>query len=105
MAERIVVYGADWCGDTVRTLAINGPSFIYVSPTGSMIAIVDNAGTSFTIGAATINGMFACEWIDDTHVLSGGDPQHQPRVAEVVNGGIVPVAAAGDCGGRIPGSL
>ena len=95
----------NWTAGTVRTLAINGPSFIYVSPTGSMIAMVDNTGTSFTIGAATINGMFACEWIDDTHVLSGGDPQHQPRVAEVINGTIVPVPAQGDCGGRIPGGF
>jgi hypothetical protein len=95
----------NWTAGTVRTLAINGPSFVYVSPSGSMVAFVDNTGTSFTIGAASINGMFACSWIDDQHVLSGGDPQHQPRVADVINGTMVPVAAQGDCAGRLPGSL
>src|SRR5207249_654951 len=54
---------------------------------------------------ATIPGMFACTWLDDTHVLSGGDAQHQPRVADVVNGRIAPVAAQGDCAGRLPGGL
>jgi len=70
-----------------------------------MVAMVDNTGTSFTIGAASISGLFACTWIDDTHVLSGGDSQHQPRVAEITAGAMVPVAAQGDCGGRIPGGL
>ena len=50
-------------------------------------------------------GMFACTWLDDTHVLSGGDPQHQPRLANVANGSMVPVAAQGDCAGRLPGGL
>ena len=95
----------NWTGGTVRTLALNGPSFAYLSPGGGMVAFVDNTGTSFTIGAASINGMFACGWIDDRHVLSGGDPQHQPRVADVINASIVPVAAQGDCGGRLPGGL
>ncbi len=94
-----------WTGGTVRVLALNGPSFAYVSPGGGMVAFVDNNGTSFTIGAASINGMFACTWVDDGHVLSGGDAQHQPRIATVTTGAIVPVAAQGDCGGRLPGGL
>jgi hypothetical protein len=95
----------NWTAGTVRSLSINGPAFIYVSPGGTFAAFVDNNGTSFTIGAASISGMFACAWIDDGHVLSGGDPQHQPRVATVTTGVVVPVAAQGDCGGRIPGGL
>ncbi len=95
----------NWTAGTVRTLALNGPSLAYVSPSGGMVAMVDNTGTSFTIGAASISGLFACTWIDDTHVLSGGDSQHQPRVAEITAGAMVPVAAQGDCGGRIPGGL
>ena len=63
------------------------------------------AVVSITVGAASIAGMFACTWIDDTHVLSGGDAQHQPRVAQVTSGGMVPVAAQGDCAGRLPGGL
>ena len=95
----------NWTAGTLRTLAINGPTFAYLSPGGGMVALVDNNGTSFTIGAASIAGMFACTWIDDAHVLSGGDAQHQPRVAQVTSGGMVPVAAQGDCAGRLPGGL
>ncbi len=95
----------NWTAGVVKTLAINGPAFAYLSPDGGFVAMVDNSGTSFTIGAATIPGMFACGWIDKDHVLSGGDAQHQPRVAAVVEGSVVPVAAQGDCGGRIPGGL
>jgi len=38
-------------------------------------------------------------------VLSGGDVQQQPRVGDMTTGNVVPVAAQGDCGGRIPGGL
>jgi hypothetical protein len=95
----------NWTAGTVRTLALNGPTLAYVSPGGQYVALVDNNGTSFTIGAPAINGMFACAWIDDNHVLSGGDAQHQPRVATVTTSAMVPVAAQGDCGGRLPGGL
>jgi hypothetical protein len=95
----------NWTAATVRTLAINGPAFTYLSPSGGMVAFVDNTGTSFTIGAASISGTFACTWIDDEHILSGGDAQHQPRVVAVISGTIAPVAAQGDCGGRLPGGL
>jgi hypothetical protein len=95
----------NWTAGTVRTLALSGPAFAYVSPGGQFVAFVDNNGTSFTIGAPTIAGMFACTWIDDAHVLSGGDAQHQPRVATVTTSAMVPVAAQGDCGGRLPGGL
>ena len=95
----------NWTAGTVRSLALNGPTFAYLAPSSGMVAMVDNNGTSFTIGAATISGMFACGWIDDGHVISGGDAQHQPRVATVTTGAVVPVAAQGDCGGRLPGGL
>ncbi len=95
----------NWTAGTVRNLALNGAAFAYVSPGGQFVAFVDNNGTSFTIGAPTIAGMFACEWIDDNHVLSGGDAQHQPRVANATTSAVVPVAAPGDCGGRLPGGL
>ena len=94
-----------WVGATVKALALNGPSSSFVNPGGTMVAMVDSSGTNFTIGAPTIPNMYACGWIDDTHVLAGGDAQHQPRVAEVINSTIVPVAAVGDCGGRLPGGL
>jgi hypothetical protein len=94
-----------WTAGNVRSLAINGPTAAFVSPKGGFVAMVDSTGTNFTIGAPSISQMFACTWIDDTHVMSGGDPQHQPRIAQVVSSTIVPVAASGDCGGRIPGGL
>jgi hypothetical protein len=95
----------NWTAGTVRTLALNGPAIAYVSPGGQFVAFVDNSGTSFTSGAPTIAGMFTCTWIDDNHLLSGGDAQHQPRVATATTSAMVPVAAQGDCGGRLPGGL
>ncbi len=44
-------------------------------------------------------------WIDNTHLLSGGDAQHQPSVGNITTGQVIPVAALGDCAGRIPGGL
>ena len=95
----------NWTAGTVRSLALNGPTFAYVSPGGQFVAFVDNNGTSFTIGAPSIAGMFACAWIDDNHILSGGDAQHQPRVATATTSAMVAVAAQGDCAGRLPGGL
>ncbi len=94
-----------WTAGTVKTVVLNNPAALLVNPAGSMIAFADPTGTEFTLGAARIPEMDACMWIDDTHVMSGGDAQHQPRVADVIGGGIVAVAATGDCGGRLPGSL
>ena len=95
----------NWTAGTVRTLAFNGPASSYLSPDGSMVMFVDNTGTGFTLGAGSISGFFACTWIDSTHVMSGGDSQHQPRVAEITTQAMVPVPAQGDCAGRLPGGL
>jgi hypothetical protein len=95
----------NWTAGTVRTISMPGPELGYLSPSGAMVALVDNNGTTIAGTSAAMAGVLACTWIDDTHVLTGGDPQHQPRVADVTNGRVVPVAAQGDCGGRLPGGL
>ena len=95
----------NWTAGTVRTLAFNGPASSYLAPDGGMVMSVDNTGTSFTIGAGSISGFFACTWIDGTHVMSGGDAQHQPRIAEITTQAMVPVSAQGDCAGRLPGGI
>ena len=95
----------NWTAGTVRTFSIPGAEFAYLSPDGSQVGLVGNNGTSFTGSGASMAGVFACSWIDDTHILAGGDTQHQPRVADVTSGTVVPVAAQGDCGGRLPGGL
>lgn len=95
----------NWTAGTVRSFAVAAPAIQLLSPDGGRVALVDNSGTSIQGTNVSMAGMFACTWIDDTHVLSGGDPQHQPRVATVTNGALVPVAAQGDCGGRLPGGL
>lgn len=95
----------NWTAGTVRSFVVPGPEFQLLSPDGSRVALVDNTGTSIQGTNVSMAGVFACAWIDDTHVMSGGDAQHQPRVATVTNGGVVPVAAQGDCGGRLPGGL
>ena len=94
-----------WTADSVRAYAVPGPEVQLLSPDGGRVALIDNGGTSIQGTSVSMPGMFACTWIDDTHLLSGGDPQHQPRVATVANGSMVPVAAQGDCGGRLPGGL
>jgi hypothetical protein len=97
----------DWTAITRRTVTfVNpGPQLAYLSPNGNRVALVSNTGTLIAETSTTIAAMFACAWIDDNHLLSGGDSQHQPRVAEALTGGILPVAAQGDCGGRLPGGL
>ena len=97
----------DWTAVTRRTVTfVNpGPQLAFLSPNGNRVALVSNTGTLIAETSTSIAATFACAWIDDTHLLSGGDSQHQPRVADVSTGGILPVAAQGDCGGRLPGGL
>ena len=95
----------NWTAATVRAYPVQGPELQYLSPNGNQIALVDNTGTSMQGTNVSIAGLFACTWIDDAHVLAGGDSQHQARVGNVTNGSVVPVAAQGDCGGRLPGGL
>ena len=95
----------NWTAGTVRSYPVPGPEIQLLSPNGAQVALVDNNGTSIQGTSVSMAGMFACTWLDDSHVLSGGDPQHQPRLANVSNGSMVQVAAQGDCAGRLPGGL
>jgi hypothetical protein len=93
-----------WTGATVQTYPIQGPTPAYLSPDGSRVALVVDNATTFA-GAKQTLDLIACGWVDDTHVLAGGDTQVQPRIGDVVTGNIVPVSAQGVCGGLIPGGL
>ena len=95
----------NWTAATVRSYPVQGPELQHLSPDGNHVALVDNNGTTIQGTNISMPGMFACAWLDDAHVLSGGDPQHQPRLGNIANGNMVPVAAQGDCGGRLPGGL
>jgi hypothetical protein len=102
----------NWTAGTVSTYTMGEISFAYLSPDGDRVAYVNNSGTfvngpggGHSLGPRG-SGPFACTWIDDTHVLSGGDAQHQPVVADAVGGNpAIPVPAQGDCAGRLPGGL
>ena len=94
-----------WTAAVTRTIPISQPAYAYLSPGGAAVALVNNAGTTIAGTTRSFAGLFACTWIDDTHILGGGDSQHQPRVGDVGTGNIVPVAAQGDCAGRLPGGL
>jgi len=94
-----------WTGTTTRSFSIQGLTPANLSPNGSLVAIVPSSDTVIQETSRTLAGMQACGWIDDTHVLSGGDAQRQPRVADITNGNAVAVAAQGDCAGRLPGGL
>jgi hypothetical protein len=95
----------NWTASTVRTYPQAGPALQFLSPNGSQVAVVDNTGTYVPGTFGQMNGFFACSWIDETHLLAGGDSQHQPRVADVGSKSQIPVAAQGDCAGRLPGGL
>ncbi len=96
----------DWTGATVHSYPVSGPTPVYLSPDGTLLAVPSNGAptTSLLPTGAAVN-LNACGWIDNTHLLSGGDAQHQPSVGDITSGQVVPVAALGDCAGRIPGGL
>ena len=94
----------NWTGATVQSFPIQGPTPAYLSPDGTRVALVVNNSTTFA-GAKQTLDMVVCGWIDNTHVLAGGDAQSQPRIGDVSSGTIVPVSAQGVCAGTIPGGL
>lgn len=96
----------DWTGALLRTYAIPGVGQgpLYLSPNGQHLALSTNANITTVEGSSAMN-MDVCGWIDDTHIFSGGDAQHQPRVGDISTGKIVPVSAQGLCAGRLPGGI
>lgn len=96
----------NWTGATVRGFPIQGATPAYLSPNGLLTAWWSSGNTVIQdTSYQPIAGFHACGWIDDTHVLASGGAQFPPRVADVTNGKIVPIAAHGDCAGRIPGGV
>ncbi len=98
------VHVLNWTGGVVQSYPIQGPTPAYLSPDGTRVALVVNNATTFA-GAKQTLDMVACGWVDNTHVLAGGDAQSQPRIGDVTSGTIVPVSAQGVCAGTIPGGL
>jgi hypothetical protein len=96
----------DWGGQLIKQepsgLTTQVP--VYLSPNGQHVAVTDGTTTHLQYEQGSL-AMSVCGWIDDTHILDGGDTQHQPRVGTIGSGSIVPVAAQGVCAGRIPGGL
>lgn len=96
----------DWTSNTIRSVSISGATPAYLSPGGAQVGLANNGQTTIAITGSTFSiGLEACEWIDETHLLSAGSPQKQAAIARVPDGGMVPVPALGDCGGRLPGGL
>ncbi|MGA8924303.1 MAG: hypothetical protein WB682_14290 [Candidatus Dormiibacterota bacterium] len=95
-----------WTATPIGSFAVQGYTPAFISPDGKLVAIAAYSAASTLLYPtnAAVN-LTACNWIDNTHLLSGGDVQHQPSVGNVTDGQVVPVAAQGDCGGRIPGGL
>ena len=93
-----------WNGGTVQTFPIQTPTYAYLSPDGSAVALVSNNSTTF-VGLKQTLDLNACGWIDTRHVIAGGDVQAQARIGDVTTGTIVPVAAQGLCGGTIPNNM
>jgi hypothetical protein len=94
----------NWAGATVRTFPIQGPVQASISPDGSAVALAYETGTTF-VGLKRSLDISVCGWIDNQHVIAGGDTEVQPRIGDVTTGAIVPINAQGACGGIIPGGL
>jgi hypothetical protein len=95
----------NWTGAAMRSFPIQGPTPSLLAPDGTRAALnIDAHTTTFDPAARPLN-LYACGWIDSTHVISGGPSPDPPHVADIVTGNIVPVAAEGQCAGRIPGGL
>lgn len=94
----------DWTTAQINGFPIGGPTLAYLSPNGQSVAVMSGTTTAIYKTNTTF-GFQVCGWIDDTHVFSGGDAQQPPRVGDVTNGNAVPIAAQGDCAGRLPGGL
>ncbi len=94
-----------WTAIATRAFTIQGFTPAYLSPDGSQVATIVNGDTVIQESSKTFPGTQMCGWIDDTHVFSGGDAQRQPRVGDITTGNVVPIAAQGDCAGRLPGGL
>jgi len=94
-----------WTAATARTFSIQQPTPAYLSPDGTKVAVEPGPDTAIQGTSTSFLAMRACAWIDDSHLISGGDPQHPPRVGDMVDGTTIAVAASGDCGGRLPGGL
>jgi hypothetical protein len=94
-----------WTAVATRAFTIQGFTPAYLSPDGSQTATLVNGDTVIQESSKTFPGIQACGWIDDTHIFSGGDAQRQPRVVDTTTGNVVPIAAQGDCVGRLPGGL
>lgn len=96
----------DWTGATAHSYPISGATPAYLSPDGTLVAIAESGAPITTILPTNASAtLAACGWIDNTHLLSGGDVQHQPSVGDITTGKVVPVATQGDCAGRLPGGL
>jgi hypothetical protein len=94
----------DWTNAQIGGFPISDPTPALLSPNGKLVAVPGDTSTKVLPTSVAVN-VKACGWIDDTHVLSAGDTQRQAGVGDVTSGTIVPVAAVGDCAGRIPGGL
>ena len=95
----------DWTGAQTGGFPIGAPTTAILSPDGKLVAVVADTPPTTIFPTSVAVSLAACGWIDNAHLLSGGDAQHQPSVGNVITGQVVPVAALGDCAGRVPGGL
>ena len=90
-----------WTGGIVKTIPLHNLSPAYLSPDGSLIAVVGVGVTNIFVGGS--KNFEACGWIDSTHMIGGTSAQ--PRVWDFSKASLIPVTAQGTCAGRLPGGL
>jgi hypothetical protein len=95
----------NWTNGVFNSFPIQGPAPSFLAPDGVHAALVVNGQTRMSPVTIRYMDMQSCGWIDGSHLIAGGDLQTQARVGDVLAGTTAPVAAQGDCAGRLPGGL
>jgi len=97
----------DWAGVTTRTVQLPFKRLTYLSPDGQHLAYQTDGGT--IVGGQTGPlQMGVCGWIDNSHILDGGDftgGGTQAHIGDITTGAVAPIPFTGLCAGRIPGGL
>jgi hypothetical protein len=77
----------------------------YLSPNGKLIAVPDGTSTRIPYQNIKPLSMFACGWIDDTHLLGVGAGNAPATIGSLTDGTVTTLTVAASCAGRIPGGL
>ncbi len=100
-----IVDGWDGARLVQEPSGLNAQAAAYLSPNGKLIAVPDPPSTRIPYQNIKPLIMFACGWIDDTHLLGAGAGNAPATIGNLSEGTVTTLTVAGSCAGRIPGGL